>query len=134
VSRLKSVLTGVSGVDTVVAGGMLTSFARHEPAAVQEARRACRLGRRTPPRTVGLGAGAEGMRGPEAARPAGVGRRVDAADRRWSAAGCSPAGFGRRAGPEPVGARPAGVVRLRLSIVMPPVPHTAPALSRSRRP
>jgi cell division protein FtsW len=43
----KSVLTGVSGVDTVIAGGTLTSFARHEPAAVQAARRAYRLGRRT---------------------------------------------------------------------------------------
>ena len=42
----KSVLTGVSGVDTVIAGGMLTSFARHEPAAVQAARRAFRFGRR----------------------------------------------------------------------------------------
>ncbi|MDX6242264.1 MAG: hypothetical protein QOG10_7217, partial [Kribbellaceae bacterium] len=42
-SRQKSVLTGVSGVDTVIAGGMLTSFARHEPAAVQAACRAYRL-------------------------------------------------------------------------------------------
>jgi hypothetical protein len=46
-SRQQSVLTGVSGVDTVIAGGMLTSLARHEPAAVQAARRAYRLGRRT---------------------------------------------------------------------------------------
>jgi hypothetical protein len=41
----KSVLTGVSGVDTVIAGGILTTFTRHEPAAVQAARRAYRLGR-----------------------------------------------------------------------------------------
>ena len=40
-------LTGVSGAGTVIAGGMLTSFARHEPAAVQAARQAYRLGRRT---------------------------------------------------------------------------------------
>ena len=33
--------------DTVIAGGKLTSFARHEPGAVQAARRAYRLGRRT---------------------------------------------------------------------------------------
>src|SRR5437016_6176780 len=44
-SRHKAVLTGVSGVDAVIAGGMLTSFARHEPAAVQAARRAYRPGR-----------------------------------------------------------------------------------------
>src|SRR5258708_14510012 len=88
----------------------------------------------SPPRRVGLGAGAEGIRGPKAARPAGVGGRVDAADRRWSAAGCSRAGFGRRAGPEPAGARSAGVVRPRLAILIPPAAHTAPALSRSRRP
>ena len=34
-SRQRSVLTGVSGAGTVIAGGMLTSFARHEPAAVR---------------------------------------------------------------------------------------------------
>jgi hypothetical protein len=44
-SRQKSVLTGVSGVDTVIAGGMPASFARHEPAAVQAARRAYRPAR-----------------------------------------------------------------------------------------
>jgi hypothetical protein len=40
-SRQKSALTGVSGVDTVIAGGMLTSV-RHEPAAVEVARRRLR--------------------------------------------------------------------------------------------
>jgi hypothetical protein len=45
-SRQKSVLTGVPGVDTFIAGGMQKTFARHKPAAVQAARRAYRLGRR----------------------------------------------------------------------------------------
>ena len=48
-SRQKSALTGVSGVDTVIAGGMLTS-ARHEPAAVEVARR--RLRGRAPGRST----------------------------------------------------------------------------------
>jgi hypothetical protein len=43
--RQKSVSASVSGVDTVIAGGMPTSLARHEPAAVHAARRAYRLGR-----------------------------------------------------------------------------------------
>jgi hypothetical protein len=44
-SRQKPALTGVSGVDAVIAGGTPASFARHEPAAVQAARQAYRLGR-----------------------------------------------------------------------------------------
>ncbi len=44
-SRQKSASTGVSGVDTVIAGSMPAAFARHKPAAVQAARRAYRLGR-----------------------------------------------------------------------------------------
>jgi len=69
-SRQKSVLTAISGVDTAIAGGMPTSFARHEPAAVQAARRAFRFGRRTRLERWTRGAGAEGIRGPEArARP-----------------------------------------------------------------
>jgi hypothetical protein len=47
-SRQKSVLTDVSGVDTVIAEGMPASFARHEPAAAPTARRAYRPGRQAP--------------------------------------------------------------------------------------
>jgi hypothetical protein len=112
--------------------GMLTSFARR--ASAMQAARGCRLGRHTRlERWVRVLVPKEYAGPNRRSRPASA-ARVDTADRRWSAEGCSPAGFGRRAGPEPVGARPAGVVRLRLVILIPRVPHTAPVLSRSGRP
>jgi hypothetical protein len=71
-SRQKSALTGVSGVDTVIAGGMLTS-ARHEPAAVEVARRRLR-GRAGLPRRPQAGPADRRPRGERPARsgqPAG---------------------------------------------------------------
>jgi hypothetical protein len=112
-SRQKSVLTGVSGVDTVIARGMLTSFAWHEPAAVQASRRAYRLGRRIRLELWAWVPAPKGYAGPQRrARPmsaAASTRRTGGCPRR----GAPQRAPGRQAGPEPVGARPAGVVRPR---------------------